>query len=200
MNPGLIQFNGGSSAEVKSPVMNRRIWINAVLAAGVFAAFVAAMWYFAWRPSRIVDAANGFSIRFTAEWEVTGEGEGATLRALRTMGVPQGGGTGVINVLVNTIANIPDATAYRSWFVENMAKKFKGFARIQEGTRSGSELKPPWILYVHRTDPDDLRVQVWQFFYVRGTRGYVVTCTAAPMHFESFRADFEEAVDSFKLE
>ena len=101
--------------------MNRRFWINAALAAGVFFAFVAVMWYFAWRPARIIDAKNGFSIRFTAEWEVAGEGEGATLRALRTMGVGQGGGTGVINVWVSPISNIPDATAYRGWFVEHMA-------------------------------------------------------------------------------
>jgi len=180
--------------------MNRRFWINAALAAGVFSAFVAVMWYFAWRPARIIDSKNGFSIRFSAEWEVAGEGEGATLRALRTMGVGQGGGTGVINVWVSPIANIPDATAYRGWFVEHMAGKFPGFARIQEGTRTIAGLPAPWILYVHRTDPGDLRAQVWQFFFVRESRGYIVTCTAAPVHFESFRADFEEAVDSFKLE
>ena len=75
-----------------------------------------------------------------------------------------------------------------------------GFARIQEGTRAIAGLPAPWILYVHRTDPGDLRAQVWQFFFVRESRGYIVTCTAAPVHFESFRADFEEAVDSFKLE
>jgi photosystem II reaction center protein PsbP len=180
--------------------MNRPIWINAALAVGVFGAFVAAMWYFAWRPARIIDAKNGFSIRFTAEWEVAGEGEGATLRALRTMGVAQGGGSGVINVLVSPIANIPDAAAYRAWFVEHMARKFPGFARIQEGTREIAGLPAPWILYVHRIDPGDLRAQVWQFFFVRESRGYIVTCTAAPMHFENFRADFEESVDSFKFE
>ena len=180
--------------------MNRRFWINAALAAGVFAAIVAVMWFFAWRPARIFDAKNGFSIRFTAEWEYAGEGEGATLRALRTMGVAQGGGTGVINVLVNYLDNIPNAAAYRAWFVDHMAKKFPGFERIQEGSREIAGVQAPWILYVHRIDPGNLRAQVWQFFFVRESRGYIVTCTAAPVHFESFRADFEEAVDSFKLE
>jgi hypothetical protein len=172
----------------------------AALAFGVFAVIATAIWYFAWRPARYVDARNGFSIRFTAEWDVWGEGEGATVRAVRTMGVSQGGGTGIISVYVSPIVNIKDGEAYRSWFAETIARKFKGFAKIKEGSRAIAGVQTPWLLYLHQTEPGDVRVQVWQFFLVRESRGYLLTCTAAPFQFEEFRRDFEEAVDSFKLE
>ena len=177
--------------------MNRRFWKLAAIGVATFAALAGAMWYFAWRPVRFVDRSRGFSIRFSPEWEVLGEGEGAVVRAVRTMGVSQGGGTGVISVFVSPVANIANAEATEP-FTESVASVRATPAK--EGSRADAGLPVPWILYVHRTDPDDLRVQVCQFFFVRESRGYVVTCTAAPMHFETFRADFEEAVDSFKFE
>ena len=180
--------------------MTRRFWTLAAIGVATFAVIAAAIWFFAWRPVRFVDRARGFSIRFSPEWEILGEGEGAVVRAVRTMGVAQGGGTGVLNVFVSPVANIANAEAYRELFIESVASKFKGFARVQEGIRAGPGVQAPWILYINRRESDDLRVQVCQYFFVRGSRGYVITCTAAPVHFESFRADFEEAVDSFTLE
>ncbi|HEU4334789.1 MAG TPA: hypothetical protein VFT32_09870, partial [Candidatus Eisenbacteria bacterium] len=129
--------------------MNRRTLAMGAIAVGVFAAVAFAMWYFAWRPMRYVDRANGFSIRFTADWDVIGQGEGANVRALRTKGPSEGGGTGVISVLVNHIANIPDAATYRKWFAENMTSKFPQYARIEEGSRSIEGAAVPWSEFVY---------------------------------------------------
>ena len=180
--------------------MNRRTLFLGAIAVSVFAAVAFAMWYFAWRPTRFVDHANGFSIRFTADWDVIGKGEGAHVRALRTKGPSEGGGTGVISVLMNYIANIPDAPTYRKWFADNMTSKFPQYARIEDGLRTRGGSSVPWSQFVYRSDPGNRPAQVWQFFYVKESRGYVVTCTATPFDFERFRRDFEEIVDTFQLE
>lgn len=180
--------------------MNRRTLALGAIAVGVFAAMAFAMWYFAWRPIRFVDSANGFSIRFTAEWDVIGRGEGAHVRAVRTKGPSEGGGTGVISVLMSHIANIPDAATYRTWYAQNMTSKFPGYVLIEEGIRTVAGASVPWSQFLYKSDPGNRPAQVWQFFYVKGSRGYVVTCTATPFDFERFRRDFEEVVDTFQLE
>lgn len=178
--------------------MNRRFLTLAAIGVAVFAVLAAAMWFFMWRPLRFVDRKAGFSVRFSPEWEVTGEGAGATARAFRELGVRGGGGRGVINVHVSVIDNIPDAAAYRDWFTRLVAKSYPKYARIQEGTRRISGQETPWILFVY--EDQDVRSQVWQFFFVRETKGYIISCTALPREFERFRAEFEEAVDSFRFE
>ena len=181
--------------------MTRRFWTLAALAVATFAVFAAAIWYLAWRPLRFVDPARGFSIRFSPEWEVIGEGEGAVVRAVRTLGVAQSGGTGVISVQVYHIENLRDAKTYRDWYHKGINNKsFKELARVSDGIRSAGGLEAPWLLFVYRTEPQNIRMQVWQVFFVRGSRGYVLSCTALPFEFENFRPDFEEAVDSFKLD
>jgi hypothetical protein len=174
----------------------KRTLILAAVAIAVFVVMLTALWFFLWRPARYIDPISGFSIRFTAEWEVAGKGEGAEMRAARELGAAQGGGLGIISVGMYPVVNIPDATAFRAWFRENFAKKFPGYARVQDGMRGAV----PWSLFVHRTDKDDRPAQVCQYFYVKGNRGYVVSCTAKPHEFERFRADFEDAVDSFEMD
>ena len=167
----------------------------------VFAVIAGAFWYFTWRPVRYVDPAWKFSIRFAPEWAYTGEGDGAVARAMRTKPVERGTiETGVISVFAAPIENIPDALAYRTWYSGFQRKSLEGFALVQEGVRTTPAFEAPWTLFIHRVGPDKSRLQVWQAFFVKGKIGYIVTSTAKPFDFESFRAEFEEAVDSFRLE
>ncbi len=180
--------------------MNLRFWKLIGIGAATFAVIAGAIWYFAWRPLRFVDRARGFSIRFGPEWLWQGEGEGAHARATRALGVQGGGPRGVISVFVGEIRDIPDDFAFRSWWTQIPAKNFKNYERLGEGTRRLGDRETPWILYTH-LDPDaKTTVKSWQFFQVRERRGYVITCVSTPEAFEEFRPEFEEAVDSFRLE
>lgn len=183
--------------------MNRRTLVLALLGLAVFAAVGAAIWFFMWRPVRFVDPVEKFSIRFSPEWLMLGAGEGANVRAARNLDVSEGGGgTGAINVFASAISNIPDAKAYRDWYMRLNVKEYSKVVRVQEGVRSGPMGEIPWAMFVYEIQVDKdvfTRIQVIQYYFVRGSKGYVVSCTALPAAFERFRRDFEEAVDSFRF-
>jgi hypothetical protein len=172
----------------------RRVITLALLGIAVFALMMAGIWFFMWRPTRYVDAQYGFSILWSPEWEWTGPGEGANARAHRTLSTSEGLSSAAISVLASPVENIPDAAAYRTWFVQHVVGKFKGFTRLEEGTRG----TVPWIEFLHRTE-DGGRGQVCQYFFLKGGTGYIISCASAPHTFEHFRREFEEAVDSFQL-
>ena len=133
-----------------------------------------------------------------------GAGEGANYRAVRELSVSEGGGgTGAINVFASAISNIPDANAYRDWYMRLNAKQYSRLAKVEEGVRSGPQGQIPWATFVYEIQIDKdkfTRIQVIQYYFVRNPRGYVLSCTALPAAFERFRRDFEEAVDSFRFE
>jgi hypothetical protein len=181
-----------------TPATKRILKLTAIGVAS-FAAVAAVFWYFGWRPVRYVDLARKFTMTFSPEWELRGEGEGAVLRAVCAKGPHGGGPVGVISVNVNEIREIPDSAAFRSWWTGFTSKNFKEFARMGEGIRRIGGLEAPWILYTHLDEVAKVPVQTWQFFFVREMRGYVISCLAKPGEFESFRRDFEAAVDSFQL-
>lgn len=180
-------------------LQTRRVLALAAIGLAVFAVMSAAIWFFMWRPTRYVDAEHKFSIRFSPEWEFIGPGEGASARARRTAADSDGVSAAVISILAGPIENIPDAATYRGWFVKNVVSKFKGYTRIEEGTRATPSGRVPWIVFIHRTE-GDLRGQIWQFYYVRDKTGFIISCAAPPSFFERYRREFEEAVDSFTLE
>jgi hypothetical protein len=177
----------------------RRILTLAAVGVAVFAVMTAAIWYFMWRPTRYVDTAHGFSILFSPEWEFTGPGEGASARAHRTLADTDGMSAAAISVLATPIENIPDAPTYRAWFIKNVIGKFKGYTRLEEGTRATPAGQVPWILFLHRTE-EDARGQVWQFYFVKNNTGFIISCASDPSSFERFRREFTEAVDSFQLD
>jgi hypothetical protein len=175
--------------------MNRRTLLLAGLGLVVFALVGALLWYFMWRPLRYVDPVERFSMRFSPEWLVIGAGEGANVRAARELG----GATGVINVFVSQIENIPDAKAFREWYMRLNAKHYSKLATVEEGERNGI----PWSMFVYEIETQKdvkIRTQVMQYYFIRKPKGYIISCTALPSAFERFRPDFEEAVDSFQME
>ena len=177
----------------------RRILKLTAIGVASFAAVAAVFWYFGWRPVRYVDLARRYTMTFSPEWELRGEGEGAVLRAVFAKGARGGGPVGVISVTVNEIRDIPDGVAFRSWWTGFTSKNFKEFARVEEGVRRIGDLDAPWILYTHLDETAKVPVQTWQFFFVRGLRGYVISCVAKADAYESFRRDFEAAVETFRL-
>lgn len=180
-------------------LQTRRVLALAVIGLAVFAVMCGAIWYFMWRPTRYVDAEHRFSIRYSPEWEYTGPGEGASTRAHRTLHDSEGTFSAAISVWANPIENLPDAQTFRAWYIKNFISKFSGYTRLEEGIRATPIGLTPWMMFLHRTEAGD-RVQVWQFYFVKNTTGYVISCAATPSAFEKFRREFAEAVDSFQLE
>jgi len=180
----------------------RRITALAVIGVLAFAIVAGGLWFAFWKPVRHVDREHGFSILFTAEWEIWPPGDGATIRASRTIH----DANGVISVLASPVENFPDAAAYRTWWIGATEKSMPGFARVKDGERETPAGKVPWTEYIYRAQPGDFRLQALQFFVLakgkgqEKDRGFIITGTAAPGVFERFRADFLEAVDSFRAE
>lgn len=180
----------------------RRITTLAVIGVFAFAVVAGGLWYFHWKPARHVDAELGYSIQFSPEWEVWPPGDGANVRASRTLH----GANGVISVLVSPVKNFPDASAYRDWWIEATKLSTQGFAEAEKGMREMPAGKLPWTRYVFRTQPGDIHMQALQYFFIRKGKdpakdqdwGYILSCTAATDMFERFRAEFEETVDTFR--
>src|SRR5262245_5414745 len=173
----------------------RRFGSLAALGAGVFVFLAGALWFFAGRPHRYVDDVLGFSIEFSPEYAIRPKGGGADVGGYRETGA---GGADAVSVIVNTIANFTSAATYRDWYLGASTGGLAEFTRLRDGTGTVGDAKGAWTEFVYR--PEKERMQVWQVFLIRGTRGYVISCAARPQDFERARPDFEKAVDSFRFE
>ena len=180
----------------------RRIATFAVIGVLAFAVVAAGLWFAYWKPARHVDAELGYSIQFSPEWEVWPPGDGANVRASRTLH----GANGVISVLVSPVKGFPDAAAYGAWWIEATKQATKGFAEAEKGVRTTPAGTLPWTRYVFRTQSGDGRMQALQYFFIRPGKdpakdqdmGFILSFTAATDMFERFRADFEQTVDTFR--
>jgi hypothetical protein len=174
-----------------------RTWSLIALGVAVFAAIAGLMWAFAGRPHRHVDRSRGYSIEFSPEYVVLPEGDGANVRAFRERGVREGGGTDVINLIVNPIQGLSTAASYSALYTQPNSKELKDYVKIREGTRKIGNAEAAWVEYTHR--PGSELLQAWQVVLVRGQAGYIITCQAKAYDFETARRDFEATVDTFRF-
>ena len=148
-------------------------------------------------PGRYYARADGFSIRFPADWERKGNVMGSTVMALS----PQEAGDalrGNVNVAVKRLASPMDLESYLALSLANLERLLAAGAKpeVADAELGGSPAKR--VLY--ETPLGQVRVRGMMVLAVRGERGYAVTCSAMPETFDAFRPTFDQIVGTFRFE
>lgn len=164
-----------------------------------FAVVAGAIWWLSWRPVRFVNAREGYSIRFPIGWDVLPGGTEALVRAEGLLGPQDVEAPGTITIFVADLKSLPDEGRGVAWWSPISAVRLEGYTRLREGAWRLPGLDVPWMEFTYLPKEKAL-LQGWQFYAREGSRGCVVTCTAAPAAFEKYRADFERTVRSFRFE
>jgi hypothetical protein len=178
-----------------------RVVIMAAVGLASFAAVVGGIRVLASGPARHIDPIKEFSIRFPSGWEFREAGpDGASVLGWRSLGASESSPRAAVNVTVESLDQPLDAPAFCRLGGKMQSGLLPEFQQIEEGSSRIGDVEAPWIRYTYVAGPQKRRFQAWQFFLVRRSRGYVITCTSDPATFERFRPDFEEIALSFRFE
>lgn len=149
-------------------------------------------------PDRYYNDREGFSMKFPAAWE---KNEGVGGRIVMAQ-VPKDGSTDQFRENVNVIVErLPKAMTLDEYFqqsVTNMKKILNEFQDQEKGQGFIDDYDAKWMVYTHRMGASTLKVLVYMI--VKDNRGYVITCTALPDRFYTFRSQFEDIAQSFQFE
>ncbi|MGB2754571.1 MAG: hypothetical protein WBD75_10330 [Phycisphaerae bacterium] len=149
-------------------------------------------------PGRYYKKAEGFSIRFPAEWEQKENVMGSVVIALS----PAEGADDAFRENVNVVVEaLPSPMTLDEYFNLSMAnlRKLLTEARQPEiaDARIGGEAAKQ---VVYQTTMGQIRVKSMLYVAVKGQRGYAVTCSATPDSFDAYKARFEEIAGTFRFE
>jgi len=148
-------------------------------------------------PGRYYAKADGFSIRFPADWERKENVMGTTVVAMS----PEAAGDEFrenVNVVVEPLASPMDLEAYLALGLANMTRLL---AEGAEPEVADAELgASPAKRIIYETTLGQVRVKGLMVLAVKGQRGYAMTCSAMPETFETFRPTFDEIAGTFRFE
>ena len=179
----------------------KKTLLLAAVGLAAFAAVAAGIRHLAVGSRRHVDGIKGFSLSFPSGWEFQeGPTEGPAVQGLKVLGIPEGSHRAAVNVTVESLHPPLDVRTYRRRGIVIHGGHLPEYVPIGEGIERFANVEAPWIHYTYVAGPKRKQFQAWQFYLIRGSRGYVITCTADPAAFERFRPDFEEIVRSFRFE
>jgi len=149
-------------------------------------------------PNRYTNKDKGFSITFPADWERKEGQMGTIVLALS----PQEGPADQFRENVNvTIEDLPKTLSSDEYVEACLGTLRKVLTDLQEHENSAmnvADAPAKRLIFSHRMDA--VKVKAMQCVLVKGTRGYVITCSAAPDQFDTYRPKFDEIVQSFRFE
>ncbi len=149
-------------------------------------------------PDRYYNDREGFSIKFPTAWE---KQEGVL--AIKVIAkAPQNGATNQfredVNVAVDRLLKAMTIEEYFQQSVTNMKKVLTEFQDLEKGQGFIDDYDAKWMVYTHKMGASTFKVLVYMI--VKDNRGYVITCTALPDRFYTFRSEFEDIAQSFQFE
>jgi len=149
-------------------------------------------------PDRYTNKEKGFSIKFPADWERKEGMMGTAVLALS----PQEGTADQFRVNVNvTIEDLPKTLSLDEYVAAALGALRKVLTDLEEHENSAMNVAgtpAKRLIFSHRMGA--IKVKAMQCVLVKGTRGYVITCSAAPDQFDNYRPKFDEIVQSFRFE
>jgi len=149
-------------------------------------------------PGRYYKKADGFSIRFPAEWEQKENVMGSVVIALS----PAEGAADTFRENVNvTVESLPSPMTLDEYFNLSMANLKNLLSAGQEPEVSDTTLggeKAKRVVY--QTTMGQIDVKGMLYVAVKGNRGYALTCSATPDSFDAYKARFEEIAGTFRFE
>jgi len=138
----------------------------------------------------------GYSILFPQGWEIREQGP-TIVMALS----PREGAADPFRENINVCAENLNRTVtieeYMSASLVSMRRMLKGFQELSRGTQIIGDRKSAWLIYTHSTFGKPVKGIVYLF--VKGNRGYAVTCTATEETFDNYIETFRKTVATFSL-
>lgn len=95
-----------------------------------------------------------------------------------------------VNVTTEDLPSPMTVGQYAAAATQSMAQMLQGFSVMEQGQTVIAGQPGYWMVYNHFMNGQALRVLV--YFVVRGTRAYVLTCTASPAEFTRWRPLFAQ--------
>ncbi|MGA2624668.1 MAG: DcrB-related protein [Bacteroidota bacterium] len=149
-------------------------------------------------PDRYYNDREGFSMKFPAAWEKKEGFLGTKIIAW----VPRNGSADQFREDVNvTVDRLPKALTLDEYFQQsliNMKRVLTDFQDQEKGQGFIDDYDAKWMVYTHRLGGSTFKVLAYMI--VKDDRGYVITCTALPDRFYTFRSQFEDIARSFQFE
>jgi len=147
---------------------------------------------------RYYKKAEGFSIRFPAEWEQKENVMGTVVIAVSPAEGADDPFRENVNVVVETLPATMDLEEYFKLNMANMEKMFTTGQQpeVSDTTFGGEKAKR----VVYQTTMGQIGVKGTLYVAVKGNRGYALTCSATPDSFDAYKARFEEIAGTFRFE
>lgn len=146
---------------------------------------------------RYVSKAKGYSVQFPSDWTQKPSTPPLDVVALS----PKDGPTDAFYENVNIIvSDLPQAISSEEYYQLSypQTKTLQGFKEDSNGKSTVGGIEAHWLIALHSTN--NLPIKMMQYYFTKGTRAYVITCTASVDTFAKFKPQFEAIANSFKFE
>lgn len=149
-------------------------------------------------PGRYYNSRDNFSIKFPEEWENTEGFMGTAVisRSLLENNADQFREN--VNVVVEQLPREMSLDEYGAAGIQNLPRVITDFQEIENGATTINEHDAKWLMYSGRVGT--IRLKCKQFYMVHNKRGYVITCSATPETYDSYKYTFDDVAMSFQFE
>lgn len=150
------------------------------------------------RSGEYYNSKDAFSIIPPTGWETRENVMGTAVICLSPMTDPGQTFRENINVFVETIPASMDLDAYLARNAEALAKMATDYKQVSQDRQTVGGLSAGTFVFEHRMG--QMSLKCIDYVFVKGGRGYVITCTATPKTYPAFETTFEAACKSFRAE
>ena len=149
-------------------------------------------------PGRYYKKADGFSIRFPAEWEQKENVMGTVVIALSPAQGADDAFRENVNVTVEALPTPRTLDEYCNLSMANLKSLLSAGQEpeVSDTTLGGEKAKR----VVYQATMGQIGVKGVLYVAVKGDRGYAITCSATPDSFDAYKAQFERIVGTFRFE
>ena len=138
--------------------------------------------------------AGGYMIMYPGNWEPREISVGFI--TLSPLDRPRDPFRENVNVVFENLPIPMTGQSYAIASLQSMGTQLQGFTILEQGPAVVAGMPGYYIVYQHFMQQP---LTVIAFFQVRGTRGYVVTCTASPPDFMRYRPMFTQIAGTFRF-
>lgn len=150
------------------------------------------------RPGEHYDRANGFGIVPPVGWDVQHESLGTTVMFLSPVDGADDDFQENINVVAATHRSPLKLDAYTAGVLEAMRRDMTALTKLDASRVAINGVQAERVVCTYRMGV--LTNQALLYFLVKGSRGYVLTCTAAAETYGRYEPIFEDACRSLVLD
>ncbi len=147
------------------------------------------------------DKVNGFEIRLPDSWELE-EGFSDDYLDFVIVGVspeegPNDNFIENMNVLVEEIGDAVTLEEYFMWNLVGLVEELPNFKMHEKVNVEVNGIKMARVVY--SWDLDHQNTATYQYIFVKGSKGYVITFSADPKKFQQMRRTFDAVATSFNF-